>query len=41
VLLLLNYLLNLEPNTALAGVLPASTAIKKIAKKAPKTAVKV
>jgi leucyl aminopeptidase len=41
VLLLLNYLLNLEPNTALAGVLPASTAIKKVAKKAPKTAVKV
>ena len=41
VLLLLNYLLNLEANTTLAGVLPASTAIKKVAKKAPKTAVKV
>jgi leucyl aminopeptidase len=41
VLLLLNYLLNLESNNAIAGALPASTAIKKVAKKAPKTAVKV
>ena len=41
VLLLLNYLLNLEVNNTLAGVSIASTAIKKVAKKAPKTAVKV
>jgi leucyl aminopeptidase len=41
VLLLLNYLLNLEVNNALAGALPDSVAIKKVAKKAPKAALKV
>ena len=41
VLLLLNYLLNLEANHALAGVLPASAAIKKIAKNSSRDVVKV
>ena len=41
VLLLLNYLLNLEGNNAVAGVLPASKAIKKIVKKPSKVAAKV
>jgi leucyl aminopeptidase len=40
VLLLLNYLLNLESNNAAASVLPASTAIKKIAKNSTKVAAK-
>jgi leucyl aminopeptidase len=38
VLLLLNYLLNIESNSALAGVSIASTAIKKIVKKPVKSA---
>jgi leucyl aminopeptidase len=41
VLLLLNYLLNLETNNALAGVSIASTAIKKIVKKPVKVVAKV
>ena len=41
VLLLLNYLLNLESNNAVASVLPASTAIKKIVKKPTKVVDKV
>jgi leucyl aminopeptidase len=40
VLLLLNYLLNLESNHTLASVLPASTAIKKIVKKPTKVVTK-
>jgi leucyl aminopeptidase len=41
VLLLLNYLLNIESKNAVAGVLSASTAIKKIAKNSAKTVAKV
>ena len=40
VLLLLNYLLNIESNNALAGVSIASTAIKKIVKNSTKVAAK-
>ncbi|MEY4294407.1 MAG: hypothetical protein RLY82_95 [Pseudomonadota bacterium] len=40
VLLLLNYLLNLESNNTVAGVLPASTAIKKVVKTTAKSVTK-
>ena len=41
VLLLLNYLLNLEADNVVASVLPASTAIKKVAKSTSKATTKI